>query len=165
MDFEGISCMLSLAHHYDERVSSGGVTYHARVYGAIDPDGMWGAWIVFFPRGGGRVISTSRETTQSNFDQLRYWASGLTHLYLHGALERALSLQPEEQLVRELERLEREETAAELRAETLEAAADSARADADLAAIARTRTEDHLAAALTGDRPRARKPSRSRRKT
>ena len=139
--------MLALAHHYDEPVTAGGVTYRARVYGA-EADGMWGAWIVFFPIGGGRVIATDRETTQSTWPVLGYWASGLTHTYLHGALERAIALQPEEQLARELDRLERLEMNAEVEADTLAAAATAARAESELAARARERTEERFLASV-----------------
>ena len=138
--------MLALAHHYDEPVAAGGITYRARVYSGAQPDGMWGGWIVFFPVGGGRVIATDRETTQSSLEQLAYWASGLTHMYLHGALERALALQPEEQLARELTRLERLEASAAVRAETLDAAASAARADARAVERARERTEERFLA-------------------
>src|SRR5215203_5019760 len=123
--------MLALAHHYDELLTSTAGRYRARVYGQAMEDGMWGGWIVFFPVGGGRVIATDRETTQSNLDQLAYWASGLTHTYLHGALDRALTLQPEATLSRELDRLERLESAAATRAVTLEGAAEVARAEAE----------------------------------
>lgn len=140
--------MLALAHHYNEPVASPVGTYRARVYGQQQEDGMWGGWIVFFPFGGGRVISTSRETTQSTLAQLGYWASGLTHLYLHGALERALALQPEAQLATELERLEHEDATAALRADTLEIAARVARAESDIVAAERDRTEDELLATV-----------------
>lgn len=136
--------MLAVAHHYDEPVASGGVTYRARVYGGAATDGRWGAWIVFFPVGGGRVIATDRETTQSSIADLGYWASGLTHTYLQGALDRALALQPEEQIARELERLERMEASADARAETLEAAASAARTESRLVEAARERTEERL---------------------
>lgn len=137
--------MLALAHHYDELVTSPDARlYRARVYGELQDDGMWGGWLVFFPVGGGRVIATDRETTQSSLAALGYWASGLTHLYLHGALERALTLQPEALLATELERLERIEASAALRADTLETAASAARAESRLAEVARERTEERL---------------------
>jgi len=136
--------MLALAHHYDELLTSTAGRYRARVYGQAMEDGMWGGWIVFFPVGGGRVIATDRETTQSNLDQLAYWASGLTHTYLHGALDRALTLQPEATLSRELDRLERLESAAATRAVTLEGAAEVARAEAELAHEARELTEERF---------------------
>ena len=136
--------MLALAHHYDELVSSPAGTYRARVYGQPQDGGTWSGWLVFFPVGGGRVIATDRETTQSSLEDLGYWASGLTHVYLHGALERALALQPEAQLARELEDLERIEAAAAARAETLESAASLADADARAAGAARQQTEEAL---------------------
>jgi hypothetical protein len=140
--------MLALAHHFDELLTSPDGTYRARVYGQVQEDGMWGGWLVFFPVPGGRVIATDRETTQSSLANLSYWASGLTHLYLHGALERALELQPEAQLARELDQLERLEASAEARAETLESAASAARAESRLAEVARERTEERLLGAI-----------------
>jgi hypothetical protein len=136
--------MLAVAHHYDDLVTSAGGTYRARVYGRAQEDGMWGAWLVFFPIGGGRVISTERETTQSTFPDLTYWASGLTHTYLQAALERALVLQPEAELAGDLLELERMEASASARAETLAAAASGAETEARLAATARERTEERL---------------------
>ena len=161
--------MLAIAHHYDEPVARGGITYRARVYTDVEPDGMWAAWIVFFPVGGGRVISTDRETTQSSVDAIRYWASGLTHTYLHGALDRALSLQPELQLSRELDRLERLEESAELRAAAHEAAAAEARMESDVVAEARERAEERLFVTTAGNaesdaRPRKRRTSAKKKR-
>jgi hypothetical protein len=141
--------MFSLAHQFTIGVGgTDGVVYRARVYGALDDDGRYGGWIVFFPIGGGRVISTDRETTQSSMADLAYWASGLTPTYLEGALARALALEPEAQLARNLEQLERLETSAELRADTLEAEADVARIESKLAEAARERTEEELLATV-----------------
>jgi hypothetical protein len=109
---------------------------------------MWDGWLVFFPVGGGRVIATDRETTQPSLAALTYWASGLTPVYLEGALVRALSLQPELQLARELDELERLETTAAARAVTLETAAELARAESRLAGVARERTEDRFLGAV-----------------
>lgn len=134
--------MLSLAHHYEESIATGGHTYHARVYGAVDADARWAGWIVFFPVGGGRPISTGRETTQSSLAHLTHWASGLTSTYLEGAVARALALTPEAQMARELVRLEQLEKSAEVRAETLERAAAAARTEAALAESARERAEE-----------------------
>jgi hypothetical protein len=143
--------MLALAHHFDEPVTSGGVTYRARVYGAREADGKIGGWIVFFPFGGGRVVSTARETTQSDLADLGYWASGLTHVYLQGALDRALDLQPDAVIGRELDRLEALETSAALEANALETAAAAARAESDAVHVARERTEDRFLATVAGE--------------
>ena len=165
--------MLALAHHYDEPVvGSDGVTYRARVYGGADTSGQWGGWIVFFPTGEGRVISTAQETSQSSLADLGYWASGLTHVYLIGALSRALALEPEVALQRELTRLERLETAAR-RAGTedrlLASVADAAETEAELheaaARVSRTtaKAADRALRAPT-KRPPARKSTGAKKK-
>ena len=149
--------MLALAHHYDEPVASATGLYLARVYAGTIGSSRWGGWIVFFPVGGGPVISTDRETTQSTMAALSTWAAGLTDTYLEGALQRALALQPDAELARELERLERldlEEASAEARAESLEAAAAAARATSQLVESERARVEERVlaTAAETADR-------------
>lgn len=67
-----------------------GSLYIARACGGIMPDGMWQGWIEFLPVTEGAPLRTGRETTQPNHTDLMYWASGLTAVYLEGALERAL---------------------------------------------------------------------------
>ena len=54
-------------------------------------DGRWQGWIEFLPLGEGEPVRSSRETTQPNRRDTEYWASGLTYVYLEGALHRALS--------------------------------------------------------------------------
>ena len=44
--------------------------------------------IEFVPVHGGTPLRSSRETTQPNKADAEYWASGLTMVYLEGALER-----------------------------------------------------------------------------
>ena len=136
--------MLTLAHHYEGLLTSATGTYRARVYGERMSDGRWAGSLVFVPEGGGRLIATHRETTQSTLADLAYWASGLSEVYLEGALARGLALQPEAELARELERLERAEAAAESRADTLERAAEAARTESRVAEAARERTEERL---------------------
>src|SRR5262245_28363581 len=53
-------------------------------------DGLWQGWIEFEPVDGGAPIRSSRETTQPNRTDTEYWATGLTPIYLEGALRRAL---------------------------------------------------------------------------
>jgi hypothetical protein len=136
--------MLKLAHHYEDLLTSSAGTYRARVYGQLRPDGRWAGSLVFVPLGGGRLIATGTETTQSSLADLAYWASGLSEVYLQGALARGLALQPEAELARELERLERVEASAELRADTLERAAAAARTESRVAEATRERTEERL---------------------
>jgi hypothetical protein len=66
-----------------------GRRYTARVRGDVDASGVWHGWIEFLPLDGGAVLQTGRETTQSSYEQLEYWASGLSSSYLEMALERA----------------------------------------------------------------------------
>jgi hypothetical protein len=136
--------MLDLAHHYEELLTSPTGTYRARVYGEQLDNGRWAGWLVFVPIGGGRLIATERETTQSSLADLAHWGAGLSEVFLQGALERALALQPEAELARELERLEKLEVAAEIRADALERAAAAARVQSRVTEAARARTEERL---------------------
>jgi hypothetical protein len=78
---------------FDEPVESdAGTRYVARVVGAVTPLGQWEGWLEFTPAAGGASLTTDRETTQPNRADLAYWASGLSRVYLQGALNRALSL-------------------------------------------------------------------------
>jgi hypothetical protein len=52
---------------------------------------MWQGWVEFLPVDGGKAIRTGRETTQPNRQDTAYWATGLTPVYLEGALDRALN--------------------------------------------------------------------------
>jgi hypothetical protein len=54
------------------------------------PDGIWHGWLEFVPLEGAAAIRSGRETTQPNRKDLMYWATGLTPVYLEGALQRAL---------------------------------------------------------------------------
>ncbi len=66
-----------------------GKRYHAQVCGQLADDGLWEGWIEFEPAEGGDWFRSPRETEQPNRGDLAYWATGLTHTYLQGALERA----------------------------------------------------------------------------
>ena len=71
-----------------------GTQYEARACGGplpAGPVGMWQGWIEFIPLGGGEPVRSPRETTQPNRVDTEYWATGVTAVYLEGALDRALS--------------------------------------------------------------------------
>ena len=68
-----------------------GRAYQAQACGAPASDGLWEGWIEFASRDGSVPVRTARETTQPNRTDLLYWASGLTPVYLDGALRRALN--------------------------------------------------------------------------
>jgi hypothetical protein len=74
----------------DTIISDGGVGYMARACGRAETDGLWHGWIEFLPVSGGEPVRSPRETTQPNRTDAAYWATGLTPVYLEGALRRAL---------------------------------------------------------------------------
>jgi hypothetical protein len=74
----------------DVVLSSGGRTYWPRVVGAESDNGLWRARIEFVSSDGA-VVTSGRETTQPNRQDTVYWATGLTPVYLEGALDRALN--------------------------------------------------------------------------
>jgi hypothetical protein len=69
-----------------------GTAYRAAACGSPAHDGTrrWHGWIEFVPVTGGAAIRTPRETTQRNRADTATWATGLTPVYLEGALCRAL---------------------------------------------------------------------------
>jgi hypothetical protein len=74
----------------DVLAAENGQTYTAQAVGAETPLGQWQAWIEFIPLDGGPSAASPRETTQPNRAAAVYWATGLTAIYLEGALARAL---------------------------------------------------------------------------
>jgi transitional endoplasmic reticulum ATPase len=78
---------------FDGLVFAGeGSAYYARACGGKAGDGTrrWHGWIEFAPVPRGPVICTPRETTQPDRANALRWATGLTPVYLEGALARAL---------------------------------------------------------------------------
>ena len=67
-----------------------GLEYRAQAVGTARPNGQWEGWIEFVPLGGGAPCRTPRETTQPNHQDAVYWATGLSDVYLAGALVRAM---------------------------------------------------------------------------
>jgi hypothetical protein len=127
-------------------VDTYGRRYVARAYGARRPDDLWDGWFVFFPLDAGRPLATDRETTQSSLAAVSYWASGITTIYLNGALDRARALLPEARLARRQAQAEREEAMARAEAEAYEEAAAAARIQVLEADLRRRETEEQLLA-------------------
>ena len=71
-----------------------GRLYEARACGSVLSVNTWQGWIEFVPLDGGLPIRSPRETTQPNRTDTEYWATGLTDVYLEGALRRALEPPP-----------------------------------------------------------------------
>jgi hypothetical protein len=68
--------------------------YTAQACGREREDGMWEGWFEFVPHDGSAVLRSERETTQPTLADLEYWATGITPVYLEGALERTLTPPP-----------------------------------------------------------------------
>ena len=68
-----------------------GARYAPRACARMTDDGHWEGWIEFTDIETGVVIRSTRETTQPSRADAMYWATGLTRVYLEGALDRALS--------------------------------------------------------------------------
>jgi hypothetical protein len=88
--------MAELLHVYETSPLSldGEVTFVAQAWGRQRADGTWEGWLEFVAGRSATVLRSPRETTQPNLAALEYWASGLTPVYLVGALERALKPLP-----------------------------------------------------------------------
>jgi hypothetical protein len=86
--------MATVVHRPSTPLRLGDAIYFAEVWGERRDDGLWEGWIEFVTSGGGPVLSTGRETSQSNLEALTYWATGLEPVYLEGALARAIERAP-----------------------------------------------------------------------
>jgi hypothetical protein len=65
-------------------------SYYPRAVGRLASDNMWEGWIEFVPvDGSSDVLVTSVESRQPERQHLAYWATGLSHVYMEGALRRA----------------------------------------------------------------------------
>ena len=83
--------MAEVLHDFGILRSADETAYHVRACGAEMDDTMWQGWLEFEPADGGETIRTPRETTQPNKTDTVYWATGLTAVYIEGALQRALN--------------------------------------------------------------------------
>jgi hypothetical protein len=81
--------MAEVLARFSNPILDGAATFRAQACGAPMSDGRWTAWIEFIPVAGGQPLRSPRETTQPNRTDAEYWATGLTPVYLEGALNRA----------------------------------------------------------------------------
>jgi len=65
--------------------------YAPRACARVADDGRWEGWLEFSDLDTGAVVRSGRETTQPSRDDTMYWATGLTRVYLEGALARAIA--------------------------------------------------------------------------
>jgi hypothetical protein len=68
----------------------GGENYRVRACGSLLDESRWQGWLEFEPADGGQTLRSGRETTQPNRTDTLYWASGLSMVYIEGALKRTL---------------------------------------------------------------------------
>ena len=65
-------------------------SFYPRAVGRLASDAMWEGWIEFVPvDGGSDVLVTPVETRQPERQHVVYWATGLSQVYMEGALKRA----------------------------------------------------------------------------
>ena len=75
---------------FDEPIRDALGTYRAQAVGRFADDGMWEGWLEFIPiDGSSEVLVGSVESRQPEREHLEYWATGLTPVFLQGALHRA----------------------------------------------------------------------------
>ena len=79
-----------LVEFFDVVISAGTSRYRARACGTGLENGQWQGWVEFIDLETGDAVRSPRETTQPNRTDTVYWATGLTPIYLEGALQRAL---------------------------------------------------------------------------
>lgn len=82
--------MAEVLVEFDRPVTADGASYRARAVGRRADDGMWEAWLEFLPGNGDAPVVGSVETRQPEHEHAVYWATGLTPIFLEGALARAL---------------------------------------------------------------------------
>lgn len=83
--------MAEVLVEFDAVLGGLGGRYVPRACARLNSDGLWEGWLEFTNVETGIVVRTGRETTQPTRDDTRYWATGLSRVYLEGALERALT--------------------------------------------------------------------------
>ena len=83
--------MAEVLIEYDRLITADdGSRWVARACGGHGEGTIWEGWLEFVPLDAElHPIRSRRETTQPNRDDLIYWATGLTPVYLKGALLRA----------------------------------------------------------------------------
>jgi hypothetical protein len=86
-----VQAMAEVLFQFDTPVrGADGPSYLPRACGRETEDKLWEGWIEFLPDDGSAVLGSRRETLQPNREALLYWSTGLTPVYLEGALARTL---------------------------------------------------------------------------
>jgi hypothetical protein len=85
-----MAAVITLLEYDAPLTANDGRVYRAKACGRGRADGTWEGWLEFESVDGELVWRTSRETTQPNLPDLEYWATGLSSVFLEGALHRAM---------------------------------------------------------------------------
>ena len=86
--------MPAAVHQYRIQVhDAAGKAYNIEAWGEKHGN-VWYGWLEFLPLGGTAVLRTDRETTQPDWEALKYWASGLEPTYFEGAFQGAFPAPP-----------------------------------------------------------------------
>lgn len=83
-----------LVEYADVVTAPDGRRFTARACGSEYGSHLWQGWLEFLPLDEGEPVRSGRETTQPNRQDTEYWATGLTPVYLEGALSRTLTPAP-----------------------------------------------------------------------
>ena len=83
--------MAEVLHDYGVVRTADGESFHVRACGSEMDASRWQGWLEFEPLDGGTTMRSARETTQPNRGDVIYWATGLTAVYIEGALNRVLN--------------------------------------------------------------------------
>jgi hypothetical protein len=88
-----LSCtpMAMTVHAFPRAIPGRMRTYGPRACGRERADGLWEGWIEFDATDGAETLRSERETTQPNLADLKYWATGLSDVYLEGVMARILT--------------------------------------------------------------------------
>jgi hypothetical protein len=82
--------MAEVLASFDTPIADRFGTFRARAVGRQAGDGMWDGWIEFLPvDGNSELLVGGVESRQPERHDLVYWATGLSPVYLEGALQRA----------------------------------------------------------------------------
>jgi hypothetical protein len=82
--------MAEMLATFDATISDALGEYQPRVVGRLGKDGMWEGWLEFVPVDGSKeVLVGPVESRQPEREHLEYWATGLTPVFMEGALHRA----------------------------------------------------------------------------
>jgi hypothetical protein len=82
--------MKEIVYEHSHPVWFCGRQFRVQVSGEQRADKTWAGYVEFTDIKSNFRFRTEQETSQPNRDALEYWATGLEHVYMEGALTRAI---------------------------------------------------------------------------